>query len=158
MARRRPTCDNLGMGIRVRTVLEPQGPATAIELDDTQVAELAGGKRAPVLVTIGDRTVRLRLGVMGGRNLIGISKGNRAALGVEIGDEVEALIELDTAERTVEIPEDLAAALAAAPGAREAFDRLPYTHRKEHVNAILEAKRPETRQRRVAAAVEKILG
>jgi len=144
------------MSLHVRTRLEPQGPATAIELSDAQVEALGGGKRAAVRVTVGDRSARLRLAVMGGKNLIGLSKANRAALGVEIGDEIEAEIELDTAPREVDVPEDLAAALAAAPGAREAFDRLPYTHRKEHVNAIIEAKRPETRERRIAAAVAKL--
>lgn len=67
-------------------------PTTAIELGDDQVATLGGGKRAAVLVTIGERSARLRLAVMGGQNLIGISKANRAALGVEIGDEIEASI------------------------------------------------------------------
>lgn len=146
------------MGIRISTVLEPSGPATAIELDEAQIESLGGGRRAPVIVTIGERSARLRLAVMGGRNLIGISKANRTALGVEIGDTVDALIELDTAPREVEVPDDLAAALDAAPGAREAFEGLPYSHRKEHVNAILEAKRPETRDRRIAAAVAKLGG
>lgn len=144
------------MGLQLRARLEPQGPATAIELSDAQVEALGGGRRAAVVVTVGERTARLRLAVMGGKNLIGLSKANRAALGVEIGDEIDAEIDLDTAPREVDVPEDLAAALAEAPGAREAFDRLPYTHRKEHVNAILEAKRPETRARRIAAAVAKL--
>ena len=144
------------MPLIIRTTLEPQGPATAIELTDAQVEELGGGKRAAVRVTIGGRSARLRLAVMGGQNLIGLSKAARAELGGEIGDEVEALIELDTAPREDEVPDDLAAALAAAPGAREAFDGLPPSHRKEHVRAILDAKKPETRERRVAAAIAKI--
>ncbi len=144
------------MSLHIRLTLEPHGPATAIVLTDAQVEDLGGGSRAAVLVTIGGRSARLRLGRMGGENLIGISKANRAALGVEIGDEVDALVELDEAPREVEVPEDLAAALAAVPGARAAFDKLPYTHRKEHVNAVLDAKRPETRVRRIEAAVEKI--
>lgn len=142
------------MALQIHTVLEPVGPATAIELTDAQVVELGGGKRAAVAVTIGDRTARLRLAVMGGQNLIGLSKAARAELGVAIGDTVTASIALDTAERTVEVPEDLATALDADPRLRAAFDKLPYTHRKEHVRAITEAKRPETRTRRVAAAIE----
>ena len=142
------------MGLLVKTVLEPTGPATAIELTDAQVVELGGGKRTAVRVTIGDRTARLRLAVMGGKNLIGLSKAARAELGVEIGDEVTASIEVDTAERVVEVPEDLGASLDAEPGLRAAFDALSYSHRKEHVRAITDAKRPETRARRVAAAIE----
>lgn len=73
---------------------------------------------------------------------------------MDIGDEVTASIELDTAEPVVEVPADLAAALDADPQLRAAFAALPYSHRKEHVRAITEAKRPETRARRVAAAIE----
>ncbi len=144
------------MALNIRTTLEPNGPATAIELTDTQVAELGGGKRAAVRVTIGDRTARLRLAVMGGRNLIGLSKSARGELGVEIGDVVDALVELDTAERSVEVPADLAAALDADPRVRAAFDALAFSHRKEHVRSVIEAKRSETRERRVAAVVESI--
>ena len=92
---------------------------------------------------------------MGGENLIGLSKAKRQAFGVEIGDEVDVLIELDTAPRDVEVPADLAQALDSA-GVRERFDALAYSHRKEHVRAIEEAKKPETRQRRIVAAVEKL--
>ncbi len=144
------------MALQIHTVLEPAGPATAIELTEAQVAELGGGRRAPVRVTIGDRSARLRLAVMGGRNLIGLSKAARAELGVEIGDTVTAVVELDTAERVLDVPDDFAAALDADPRVRAAFDRLPYSHRKEHIRAIVEAKRPETRQRRIAAAVARL--
>ena len=144
------------MTLRIDTVLEASGPAAAIVLSDEQVEELGGGKRAAVKLTIGDRTARLRLGVMGGRNLLGLSKAARAELGVEIGEAVHAIIELDTDERTVELPDDFGAALAARPGARAAFDALPPSHRREHVRAIDEAKRPETRLRRIEAAVAKL--
>ena len=144
------------MSLQIRTTLAPHGPATAIELSDDQVATLGGGKRAAVLVTIDGRSARLRLAVMGGQNLIGISKANRATLGVEIGDEIEASIELDEAPREVEVPVDLAEALATVAGARAAFDKLPYTHRKEHVQAILGAKKPETRSRRIEATLAKL--
>ncbi|WP_449280768.1 YdeI/OmpD-associated family protein [Leucobacter sp.] len=144
------------MSLEVSTVLEAQGPATAIELTDAQVEELGGGGRAPVRVTVGERSARLRLARMGGRNLIGLSKAARGELGVEIGDRVTALIELDTAERTIEVPEDLAAALDADPRVRAAFDALAPSHRKENVRSVVEAKRPETRERRIAAVVERV--
>lgn len=145
------------MTLHIHTVLVPFGPATAIELTDEQVAELGGGKRAAVLVGVGARSARLRLGVMGGRNLIGISKANRAELGVDFGDEIDATIDLDQQERAVEVPEDLAAALEEA-GARAAFDALTYTRRKELARGVAEAKRPETREKRVAAAVAELGG
>lgn len=143
------------MTLHVRTTLPANGPATAIELTDDQVAELGGGKRAAVRVRIGDREARLRLGVMGGKNLIGMSKAARAELGVEIGDTVAADIDLDTADREIEVPDDLATALADAD-ARAAFDALPPSRRKELVRGVVEAKQPATRERRIAAAVDSV--
>lgn len=145
------------MTLRVSTVLEPFGPATAIELTDAQVDELGGGKRAAVVVGIGDRTARVRLAVMDGRNVIGLSKAVRAQLGVDIGDDVDATIDLDTAEREVKVPDDLATALTDA-GPRAAFDALSYSRRKEIARGVVEAKRPETRERRIAAAVADLAG
>jgi hypothetical protein len=144
------------MSLHIRAVLAPQGPATAIELTDAQVDELGGGKRAAVRVAMGERSVALRLGVMGGKNLIGLSKAARAELGVDIGDTVDAVIALDTGERTVSVPDDLAAALDADPAVRAAFDALSYTQRKEHARAVADAKRAETRERRIAAIVEQL--
>ena len=143
--------------MKLKQKLKPQGPATAIVLTDAQVEALGGGKRAAVTVTIGKKTARLRLAVMGGQNMIGISKANRAELGVEIGDTVDATIELDTAARTVELPDDAAKALDKAK-LRAKFDALAFTHQKEHVRAITEAKKPETRTKRIAAMVEMLRG
>jgi len=140
------------------TVLEQYGPAAAIILSDEQVAQLGGAKNAPVVVTAGDRTARLRLARMGTDNLIGLSKAARAELGVETGDAVEVTIALDTAERTVEVPPALEAALAAEPELRERFDALAYSRRKELARSIAEAKQDETRERRVQKALEQLRG
>jgi len=143
------------MSLRIRTTLEPIGPATAIELTDEQVAELGGGKRAAVRARIGAREAALRLAVMGGKNLIGLSKTARAELGVDIGDTVEVEIALDAAERVVTVPDDLAAALDAA-GVRAGFDALSYSRRKELARGVADAKKPETRERRIIAVVDEL--
>jgi uncharacterized protein YdeI (YjbR/CyaY-like superfamily) len=143
------------MTLQIHTVLAPFGPATAIELTDAHVAELGGGKRAAVVVGIGERRARVRLAVMDGRNVIGLSKAVRAELGVEIGDEVDATVDLDTADREIEVPADLAQALDAG-GVRAAFDALSFSRRKELARSVSEAKRPETRERRIAAVVEQV--
>ena len=139
--------------LRLHTVLEPMGPAGAIVLDDEQVAALSDAKAFPVVVTIGDRTARLRLARMGGKNLIGFSKAARAELGVELGDEFDVIIAPDADERTVDVPDVLAAALDADPVARAAFDGLSYTRRKEIARSIAEAKQDATRQRRLEKAL-----
>jgi uncharacterized protein YdeI (YjbR/CyaY-like superfamily) len=92
---------------------------------------------------------------MGGRTLVPLSAENRTAAGVAAGDVVDVEIVLDTAPRTVEVPEDLAAALAEA-GLRERFDALAFTHRKEHVRAVESAKAAATRERRIRKAIEQI--
>lgn len=90
---------------------------------------------------------------MGGRFLVGVSAEVRAAAGVAAGDSVDVRLELDSEPREVSVPEDFAAALEEG-GVRGAFDGLAYTHRREHVRAVEEAKKPETRARRIAKAVE----
>ena len=142
--------------LRLVTALERAGPACAIFLTDEQVAELASVKNPPVVVTIGGRSQRLRVARMGGRNCIGLSKAARAALGVEIGDEVTATIELDSAERTVDMPPELAEVLAAEPAAKTAFGALSYTQRKEHARAVASAKKPETRARRITQILQSL--
>ncbi|MGY1778914.1 YdeI/OmpD-associated family protein [Geodermatophilus sp. SYSU D01036] len=144
--------------LRLTTTLAPRGPAAAIVLTDEQAAGLGGGARAfPVRVTVGGVTVEGRVARMGGENLIGLSRERRGVLGVSTGDTVDVVVALDRTERTVEVPPDLAEALAAA-GVREAFDRLSPTHRKEHARSVADAKRPETRARRVSAVVAAVSG
>jgi len=144
--------------LRLHTVLQPMGPAGAIVLDDEQVAVLSSGKAFPVVVAIGERTGRLRLARMGGRNLIGFSKAVRAEMGVELGDEFDVLITADTAERTVEVPEALAAALEADAAAKASFDGLAYSRRKEIARSIADAKQDATRERRLAKALDELRG
>lgn len=144
--------------LRMRTVLTPAGPAGAIVLTDEQVAALTTAKTFPVTVRIGDRVARLRLARMGGQNMIGFSKAVRADLGVELGDELDVIIAVDAAERTVEIPEPLARALASDPAAQAAFDALSYSRRKELARQIAEAKQEATRERRLEKVLAELSG
>lgn len=139
-----------------RATIEQSGKsATGIHVPDEVVESLGGGKRPKVGVAIGSYWFSITLGSMGGRTMIPLSAAHRSAAGVAAGDVVEVAVELDTLERTYEVPDDLAEALAAA-GLRETFDGLAPSHRKEHVRAVSEAKKPETRARRVAKAVEQV--
>lgn len=131
--------------------------ATGIEVPLEILESLAGGKRPAVTVTIGGFSFATTIGSMGGTPMIPVSAERRQAAGIAAGDQLEVDLVLDAAPRVIEVPDDLAAALAAA-GAREAFDALAPSHRKEHVRAITEAKAPETRQRRIDKAVAKITG
>jgi uncharacterized protein YdeI (YjbR/CyaY-like superfamily) len=88
---------------------------------------------------------------MGGRFLVPLSAENREAAGVAAGDDVTVDVALDTAPREVELPTDLAAAMDDA--ARTTYDGLSYTHRKEWVRWVEEAKKPETRATRIEKTV-----
>ncbi|MCC6162333.1 MAG: DUF1905 domain-containing protein [Acidobacteria bacterium] len=127
--------------------------ATGIEVPADVVEQLSSGKRPKVVVTIRGYSYRSTVAVMGGRYLIALAAAHREKAGVAGGDRVRVTLELDTADRTVEVPKDFAAAMRKAPGTRAAFDALSYTHRKEHVRAIEDAKKPETRARRIATAI-----
>ena len=95
---------------------------------------------------------------MGGCNLIGITKANRALLGLEPGVEYAIEVTLDDAERTVEVPTELAAAFDGDPALGTAWDGLSFTRRRELAEGITGAKRPETRARRVATALDTLRG
>lgn len=144
--------------LRLHTGLVARGPAAAILLTDEQVAAFGAGKTFPVLVTIGGHTARLRLARMGGENMIGFTKAVRSDLGLEIGQTVDAVIRVDAAERTVDVPRALADALDADPALRSALDALSYSARKEHARAVAEAKQDATRERRIAKIIEGLKG
>jgi hypothetical protein len=124
-------------------------------LDDDQVATVGeGAKRFPVVATVNGYTWRTSVARMGGEFLVGLNREVRAGAGAEAGDTVEVALELDTKPREVEVPEALATALAGDPEARAAYEGMAFTHRKEYARWIEEAKRDETRERRVAQALE----
>ncbi|WP_216897776.1 YdeI/OmpD-associated family protein [Nocardia alni] len=129
-----------------------RGGGAVVPVPADVVEALGGGGRIPVRVTFDGVEYHGSIASMGAGPCIGMLKAIRAELGKGPGDTVEVTVERDTAERTVEVPGDLAAALAEA-GVREAFDALSYSRRREQVTAITEAKRPETRRRRVEQTV-----
>ena len=140
--------------LKIKATLEPRGPAAALILSDEQVAKLADGKKTPpVKVTVNGHTFAGRIGRMRGENMLGFNKEVRAACAVEPGETIEATIELDSAERTVEIPPALAVAFRQDKAAKKLYDGLAYTHRKEFANWVAEAKKEETRDRRVEQAL-----
>jgi hypothetical protein len=126
--------------------------AMGIVVPEAIVEKLASGKKPKVTVTLKGYTYRSTVAVMGGQYLLPLNKEHRAAAGIVDGEKLEITLELDTAPREVEIPKDLAAALKKA-GLTKDFAALAYTHRKEHVRSVEEAKAPETRLRRIEKAV-----
>jgi bacteriocin resistance YdeI/OmpD-like protein/uncharacterized protein DUF1905 len=134
--------------------LERVGKTSARLRVPVDLKEIFGRARPPLKVTIEGHTWRTTPGVYGGVAYIGLNKDVRAAAGVDAGNRVRVTMELDTEPRTVAVPPDLRAALRADPEANAAFAQLSFTHRREYVEWIEEAKGPETRARRVTGTVE----
>ncbi|GAB2986095.1 YdeI/OmpD-associated family protein [Amycolatopsis acidiphila] len=141
--------------MKFRAELELNGKtATGIQVPDEVVGEL-GSKRPAVRVTINARhTYRSTVASMGGRYLLPVSAEHRQAAGVAAGDEVEVELVADTAPREVTVPADLAAELGKDETAKKFFDGLSYSHQRAYVQWIEDAKKAETRQRRVGQAAE----
>jgi hypothetical protein len=141
----------------VATIKKDEGSnATGIQVPPEVVEAFGKGKKPPVKVTLNAFTYQTTVAVMGGDFYIPLSAERRNAAGVKGGDVLEITLELDTEPRTVTLPADLAEALAAQPGVLEAFNALAYSHRKEYVRWVEEAKAIETRTRRIKGVIEKI--
>ncbi|MEV7828190.1 YdeI/OmpD-associated family protein [Microbacterium enclense] len=141
--------------MRFDTTLSQTGNNTGIEVPPEVIDELDGGKRPAVVVDVNGYVYASTVGVMGGRFLIPFSSDKRAATGLSGGDAITVTLTLDTTPRTVEVPDDLAAALAAA-GVRASFDALSPSARKAHVTSVESAKAADTRARRITAVVDKL--
>jgi hypothetical protein len=115
--------------------------------------QVFGKVRAPVAVTLNGYTFRSTIFSMGGVVCIPLRKSNREAAGLSGGETLDVKIALDTRARTVEMPADLKKALAGKGALRKAWDALSFTHQREHAEALLSAKKPETRARRLAGTL-----
>lgn len=144
--------------MRMKVYVAPTGKTTAtIVLTQDQVDRIRGvpGKgRVPLAITYRGTTYRTSVSLYRGQWMTVINKQMREG-GLVPGHDYTVDLSLDTAERTVDVPADFAKAMRVA-GVRKAFDALAYSHRKEHIRVIQEAKKPETRQRRIEAAIAKL--
>jgi hypothetical protein len=114
-----------------------------------------GKVRVPVKVTLNGYTFRSTIAAMGGPPCIPLRKSNREAANLEGTETLNVRLELDTEKRTVKPPADLITALKAA-AAWDRWQDLSFTNQREHVEAIEDAKKPETRTRRIERAVQMV--
>jgi Bacteriocin-protection, YdeI or OmpD-Associated/Domain of unknown function (DUF1905) len=117
---------------------------------------LWGEARPPVYGTVDGHAFRSRLMVYGGETWLGLTNAFRAGAGLQAGDEVEVEIDRDETPREVVVPPELQQELDADAAARATYDQLSFTHRREYAEWIAEAKRAETRERRVARTLERL--
>lgn len=121
------------------------------------VEKVFGAKRVPVKVSVNGAEYRSTIFRMGGRYMMAVPRAFREAAGVKAGETITVAIERDTEPRVVEPTQDLAEALSENPEANASWDKLSYTHKKEFVAVIEDAKREETRVRRVQKTIEELL-
>ena len=140
-----------------KAVLEkhPTMEATGITIP-FDVEAVFGGKRVPVKALINGCGYRGSIVRMGGRYMLGIPKAIRDAAGAKAGEEVKVVVERDAEERTVAPPPDLAKALKNNPAASARWEKLSFTHKKEYARALEDAKKPETRARRLEKTIESL--
>ena len=122
-----------------------------------EVVEALGGKgRIPVTATFEGIPYRGSIVRMRGVAVLGVQKAIMAEAGVSVGDSLTVVVRNDEAPREVEVPDDLAEAARNDP-ARTAFEGLSFSHKREYVEAINEAKRPDTRARRVERTIQALI-
>lgn len=137
-----------------RTTLLGDGTSSAaIEIPAEIIDQFGAGKRPPVQLILGGHTVRTTVAVMGGRYLIAVNADVRRMTGLQGGDTVDIEIVLDNEPRSVTIPDDLDAALASHPDARQGFENLTASKQQRIVTGIEQAKTRETRGRRISRAI-----
>ncbi|HEY0738772.1 MAG TPA: YdeI/OmpD-associated family protein [Herpetosiphonaceae bacterium] len=141
------------------TVEQAEGKqATGLRVPAEAVRSFGTHKRPKVVVHLNGYAYRSTVAAYGDVFMLPLSAEHRTAAGLKAGDEVEVTLELDSEPRTVEIPDDLAAALAEHEGAPATFDGLSFSQRKEYVRQVESAKAQETRERRIASIVAKLSG
>lgn len=139
-----------------KTKVAPEGENFLVKLP-FDVRAIFGKARPPIVVTLNGYSFRSTVAVYGGESFIGIRRSNREAARLVPGKTVAITITADLAPRTVEPPKDLAAMLKKDAKLRAAWEALSFSHKREHVDALEQAKKPETRARRLAKAVEILL-
>lgn len=140
----------------VTRLLQTGRTTTGIEVPADVLRQLGGGARPAVAVTVSGYAYRTTVGVMGGKTLLPFSAAHRTASGLEGGQAIEVELSLDAAPRSLDIPADLEAALAAAPALRAAFLNQAPSRQKADVQTILGARSPQTRARRIEAIMARL--
>ncbi|WP_350240881.1 YdeI/OmpD-associated family protein [Deinococcus sonorensis] len=118
------------------------------------IQQLGAGKKPAVHVTVNGHRYRSTVAVRGEHFMIPVSAEHRQAAGLKAGDALSVTLDLDAEPREVSVPDDLQAALLGHEAARQRFEQLSYSQKRQHTLAVEGARTAETRARRVAKAIE----
>jgi len=139
--------------VKFDTTVAATGNNTGIVVPDELIERLGAGRRPAVVVNVNGYEYRNTVGVMGGKHMVSISAAVRKEIGLKGGDPISVKLTIADTPRLVDVPDDLASALAAEPDVAAFFSKLSNSLQRYHVDNINGAKNPETRQRRVEKAV-----
>ncbi len=136
-------------------LLTPAGTEWAALKPPFDVIEVFQRKgRVPVKGTINGFPFRSSLMNMGNGHMMVVNAQLRSGAHCKGGDTVDVVMELDEDKRMVELPASLKKIINSDPSAKKVWRKLSFTHQKEHVRAIETAKKPETREKRIAAMMD----
>jgi antitoxin component of MazEF toxin-antitoxin module len=141
--------------IELTTELVKERNTVRLRINADLSAALGTARLLPAMVTIDGCPIPTTLHRMGGGYMMVLNKEVQQQIGATAGDTVHVTVELDGTERTVDLPDDLAAAIAAA-GVRAGFDRLTPFRQAELVKSVTSAKKPETRARRIELVLHQL--
>ncbi|WP_144282001.1 YdeI/OmpD-associated family protein [Chryseobacterium echinoideorum] len=144
------------MQVKYNTTIVQRGNTTGIQVSEGILEQLNGGKKPLVKVTLNGYTYRSAVGKMDGEFMISLSAENRANANVQGGQTLEVILELDTEQRTVELPKELQDEFDNNEDAKSAFEKLAPSRKKAMVLSINEAKTDETRKKRIEKAINSL--
>jgi len=137
---------------------EPDSSATFIAIPFNILDVWGTRARVPVKGTINGQSFKSSITPYGGVHYLGINRNLRESLGIKAGEIVQVEMQRDLEPRVVEVPPDLQTALDSNTAARIRWQKLSFSHQREHVQAIEEAKKPETRAKRISTTLDMLLG
>ena len=143
--------------ITFETTVAASGNNTGIVVPEEVIAQLAAGRRPPVLVDVNGYQYRNTVAVMGGKHMISISAAVRKETGLQAGDPIQVTLTVADSPREVEVPEDFAAALAREPEAKKFFEDLSNSLQRYHADNVAGAKAEATRRRRIEKSISLFL-
>jgi hypothetical protein len=140
------------------TILVQAGKtATGIEVPPEVVTSFGSSKKPAVKVNLNGYEYRSTIAVMGGKFMIPVSAEHRKNAGIKGGDAITVSLELDTAPRILEVPNDLAVAFDQNAVAKAKFEALSYSQKRIHTLSVEGTKNSETRAKRVAKAIQALV-
>lgn len=138
-----------------KTIIKAFGNNTGIVVPEENLLELNAGKKPPVKVNVNGYEYQSTIASMSGYYLIPLSKEHRLNSGLKGNDEVDVMLTLESKDRNLEVPLELIQILKDN-NLLELFDKQSYSNRKEMVRLVVDAKKEDTKMKRLSQIVNQL--